>query len=286
MAVAPRPPARSAGRKTINRRARYELEHEEVKRQGHAFFPYAMFHDVVVNLLVVLLIVAMAVVWHATAGPINAAHPHGQNGVLGALYENKANPAVQATEPRPEWYFLFLFELLRILKTPWQLIFATIIIPTILMVLLVAWPFLDRGRDRRLSRRPAGVALGLTVPAVLIALTMAGANAPGALTGAAIANNPAIDSLPGAQLIASAQCATCHQFPAGGASGPGVNLSNGSPKFGTSQAAIAAWVGGGAAAAGTGMPDFSKSFNRQQLAQIAQVIASLKTGKAEPLGGS
>ena len=34
-----------------------------------------MFHDVVVNLIVVLIIVAMAVVWHATAGPINAAHP-------------------------------------------------------------------------------------------------------------------------------------------------------------------------------------------------------------------
>ena len=62
--------------------------------------------------------------------------------VLGALYEPKANPAVIQTEPRPEWYFLFLFELLRIFKEPWQLIFATIIIPTILMVLLIAWPFL------------------------------------------------------------------------------------------------------------------------------------------------
>ena len=47
------------------------------------------------------------------------------------------------TEPRPEWYFLFLFELLRVFKQPWQLIFATIIIPTIMMVLLIAWPFLD-----------------------------------------------------------------------------------------------------------------------------------------------
>ncbi len=146
--------------------------------RGIAFFPYAMFHDVVVNLIVVLMIVAMAVIWHATAGPINAAHPNGQNGLFGALYEQKANPAVQATEPRPEWYFLFLFELLRIFKTPAELILATIIIPTIWMVLLVAWPFIDRGRDRRLSRRPGGVALGLSVPAVLIALTIAGGNCP------------------------------------------------------------------------------------------------------------
>src|SRR5438067_3089572 len=168
-------------RKVINRRVRYETEYAAQKHEGHAFFPYAMFHDVVVNLIIVCMVVAMAVLWHATAGPINHAHPNGQNGWLGALYEQKANPAVQQTEPRPEWYFLFLFELLRIFKTPAELILATIIIPTIWMVLLVAWPFLDRGRDRRLSRRPAGVALGLTVPAVLIALTMAGASAPGAL---------------------------------------------------------------------------------------------------------
>src|SRR5689334_25441574 len=139
-----------------------------------------MFHDVVVNLLIVLLIVVMAVVWHVTAGPINASHPAGTNGWLGALYETKANPAVAQTEPRPDWYFLFLFELLRIFKTPWQLIFATIIIPTIMMVLLIAWPFLDRGRDRRLSRRPVGVAVGLTLPAVLLSLTLAGSAAPGA----------------------------------------------------------------------------------------------------------
>ena len=71
---------------------------------------------------------------------------------------------MQQTEPRPEWYFLFLFELLRVFKEPWQLIFATIIIPTILMVLLIMWPFIDRGRDRRLSRRPWGVAIGLATP--------------------------------------------------------------------------------------------------------------------------
>src|SRR5689334_15032556 len=116
-------------RKTINRRVRYEAEYGDSKKHGHAFFPYAMFHDVVVNLLVVLLITGMAILWHATADPINSTHPNGTNGALGALYEHVANPAVQATEPRPEWYFLFLFELLRIFKQPWELLFATIIIP-------------------------------------------------------------------------------------------------------------------------------------------------------------
>ena len=151
--------------------------------------------------------------------------------MLGPLYETVANPAVQATEPRPEWYFLFLFELLRVFKTPWQLIFATIIIPTIMMVLLIAWPFLDRGRDRRLSRRPAGVALGLTVPAVLIALTMAGAVAPGAGGGTDITNDPAINKLPGTELIVTYSCTSCHFFGKQGAAGPGSSLENGSAMF-------------------------------------------------------
>jgi len=273
-------------RKVINRRVRYETELAAQKREGHAFFPYAMFHDVVVNLLIVLIIVVMTVVWHATAGPINASHPAGSNGLLGALYETKANPAVAQTEPRPEWYFLFLFELLRIFKQPWQLIFATIIIPTILMVLLIAWPFLDTGRDRRLSRRPAGVALGLATPAVLIALTIAGASAPGAISGANISKNPAINALPGSQLIADAACATCHAFPTGGASGPGSSLANGSVKYGTDQKGLATWIGHLANQSGTGMPAFDQSFNQQQIDQIAQVIASLKTNSVQPLGGS
>ena len=245
-----------------------------------------MFHDVVVNLLIVLIIVVMAVVWHATAGPINASHPTGTNGWLGALYETKANPAVAQTEPRPEWYFLFLFELLRVFKQPWQLIFATIIIPTLMMVLLIAWPFLDTGRDRRLSRRPAGVALGLATPAVLIALTIAGGSAPGAISGANISKNPAINALPGSQLIADAACATCHTFPTGGASGPGSSLANGSTRFNTDQKALADWIGHGASQSGTGMPAFDQSFNQQQIDQIAQVIASLKTNSVQPLGGS
>ena len=56
-------------RKVINRRVVYEAEHADQTKVGHSFFPFAMFHDVVVNLLIVVLIVAMAIVWHATAGP-------------------------------------------------------------------------------------------------------------------------------------------------------------------------------------------------------------------------
>jgi len=270
-----------SARKVINRRVRYETEYAASKAEGHPFFPYAMFHDTVINLVIVLMIVGMAVVWHVTAGPINASHPTGQNGWLGPLYELKANPAVETTEPRPEWYFLFLFELLRIFKQPAELILATIIIPTIWMVLLIAWPFLDRGRDRRLSRRPWGVAVGLSVPAVLIALTIAGGIAPGVAAGSNVTAVPAINALPGAADISGAGCTSCHNFGAGGGN-IGADLTNGSPMFGTDQAAIQAWLAGGANKKTGVMPDYT-SLGKQQIAQIAQVVASLKGGSPVPL---
>ena len=273
---------RVSARKVINRKVRYETQHAAEVHEGHEFFPYAMFHDVVVNLIVVLMIVAMAVVWHATAGPINAAHPNGQNGLFGALYEQQANPAVQSTEPRPEWYFLFLFELLRIFKTPAELILATIIIPTIWMVLLVAWPFLDRGRDRRLSRRPWGVAIGLSVPAVLIALTIAGAIAPGVASGSNVTTIPALNALPGAaddldgRLYELPQLRRrWRQYRRGPlardrrCSGPTRRrFRRGSPVVPNKATHI--------------MPDYT-SLGPTTIAQIAQLVASLKTGKVEPL---
>jgi menaquinol-cytochrome c reductase cytochrome b/c subunit len=262
--------ATTTARKVINRRVRYESEIAAQKKEGHPFFPFALFHDVVVNLLVVLIIVAMAVVWHATAEPITSAHPTGVNGWLGALYEEKANPAVVSTEPRPEWYFLFLFELLRIFKQPWQLIFATVIIPTIWMVLLIVWPFLDTGRDRRLSRRPVGVAFGLATPAILIALTIAGGEAPGA-GGASVTGKPEFDSLPAAQLVVDFGCTTCHDFGGGGpAIGP--NLGNGAPN--PDPAAIKSQIENG----GGIMPPFKDKMTPEQIDAVTKFIVALGTG--------
>jgi menaquinol-cytochrome c reductase cytochrome b/c subunit len=264
-------------RKVINRRVRYETELAAQKKEGHAFFPYAMFHDVVVNLLVVLIIVAMTIVWHETAEPISKLHPLGVNGWLGALYEDKANPAVAQTEPRPEWYFLFLFELLRVFKQPWQLLFATIIIPTILMVLLVAWPFLDTGRDRRLSRRPVGVALGLATPAVLIALTIAGGAAPGVVAGTTVTGNPAFDKLPAAQLVSTGGfgCVGCHNFGAGGGTlGPPLDKGAVANGFNNDPAKITAQITNG----GNGMPAFGQQMTTDQIKQVTDFIVGLGTG--------
>ena len=57
--------------------------------------------------------------------------------------------------PRPDWYFYFLFYLLRIFKWPDTVILGTVGVPTILLGSAIALPFLDLRRERRLSAGPS-----------------------------------------------------------------------------------------------------------------------------------
>ena len=52
-------------------------------------------------------------------------------GVLGPEYTEKADPATVSFIPRPDWYFYFLFYLLRIFEWPATVVLATVGIPTI-----------------------------------------------------------------------------------------------------------------------------------------------------------
>ena len=58
-----------------------------------------------------------------------------------------ANPVDAAYVPRPEWYFLSLFELLKYFPGPWEPV-ATMVIPGAVVGFLLALPFLDRGPNR------------------------------------------------------------------------------------------------------------------------------------------
>ena len=77
--------------------------------------------------------------------------------------------------PRPEWYFFFLFEVLRVIKPPELVPIATIGIPTVCMVLLILLPFYDRGPERNPGRRPIATTAGLMTIIAMAYLTYLGA---------------------------------------------------------------------------------------------------------------
>ncbi len=198
------------------RRDRYQREHDFQVRTGKPFFPGAILHDSITSLLTVALIIGMTILWHAQFHhPSSDPNTGRGGGILGPAYEDKADPGTDSYDPRPDWYFFFLFQLLRIIKNPDYLLFATVIIPTLLMILLISVPFIDRNPSRLVSRRPFAMATLTAVPVVLLYLTLQGSHAPA--IGAA-------SSHPGASYVSGpGGCGSCHAMKdagIGGAVGP------------------------------------------------------------------
>lgn len=73
---------------------------------------------------------------------------------LGAV----ADPTDTAYIPRPEWYFLFLFQFLKFFDGPLEVVGA-VVLPTIAVLALAAAPFFDRGHVRRVQKRTLAMAL-------------------------------------------------------------------------------------------------------------------------------
>ena len=212
------------------RRAQFQRYKEDVKRRGKPFYPYAMFHDTVMSLVVVCVIIGLACVWYFTSS-----EEAGDAGWLGPRYSDEADPGTTNFVPRPDWYFYFLFYLLRIFKWPDSVILGTVGIPTICIILLLALPFIDRRLDRRLSHRPVAVVAALLVIASMGVLTWKGGTVEeaSATSGQALldGNNVTSDDqevVKGADLFATVGCLTCHTYGSEGAPGPGPNISNAS----------------------------------------------------------
>ena len=134
---------------------------------------------------------------------------HRDGDPLGAELGPKADPTTTTYTPRPEWYFFFLFELLRVVKPPALVFLATIGIPTICMVLLILLPFIDRDPERHPLRRPIATLAGVTTIAAMAFLTLDGALA-GAPTQIELATAPQVEE--GKDVVASSGCLGCHRI--------------------------------------------------------------------------
>src|SRR5438046_10630613 len=129
------------------------------------------------SLVVVSVIIGLAAVWYFTSGEDPKTCGSGDSCLLGPRYSEPADPATTNFVPRPDWYFYFLFYLLRIFKWPDSVILGTVGIPTVLLVLALAIPFLDTRRERRLGRRPVAIVASILVVLSLAVLTYKGATA-------------------------------------------------------------------------------------------------------------
>jgi menaquinol-cytochrome c reductase cytochrome b/c subunit len=201
----------------VNQREKEEYlrEYALLKAKGKPFFPYAVAKDSIMACVVMACIITMSL-------------------VLGAELGSKVNPTSTTYVPRPEWYFFFLFEVLRVIKPPSLVPLATIGVPTLAMIALFLLPFYDRGPERRPERRPIATLTAIFVIGAMALLTWEGAS-----TGTPFAvemPTPAAVRQAGGQelqqfeagraVIAQTGCLACHKLGDNGNNGPGPDLTH------------------------------------------------------------
>ncbi len=193
----------------------YLREYSILKSKGKPFFPYAVVKDSVMACVVMACIITMSL-------------------VLGAELGSKVNPTSTTYVPRPEWYFFFLFEVLRVIKPPSLVPLATIGIPTLGMIALFLLPFYDRGPERRPERRPIATLTGIFTIGAMAFLTWQGAST-GTPFAVEIATPAAVRQAGGQTLaefeagrkvVAQSGCLACHKLGENGNDGPGPALTN------------------------------------------------------------
>jgi len=181
----------------------YLREYSLLKARGKPFFPYAVAKDSVMACVVLLAIIFMSLIFGAELGP-------------------KADPTTTTYVPRPEWYFFFLFEVLRVIKPAILTPLATIGVPTICMILLIILPFIDRSPERRPERRPIATIAGIITIFAMGYLTYLGASAG---SPNEIDYEVAAEFEEGKLVTAQSGCLACHKIGHNGNDGPGPDLT-------------------------------------------------------------
>jgi len=190
--------------------------------------------------------------------------------------------------PRPDWYFYFLFYLLRIFKWPNSVILGTVGIPTILLIIMIILPFVDLRRERRLLRRPVAVIAAVLVVLSMGVLTYKGATAHEALASEVVQAVPSWaeqqgfkdnkDAVAGAVVFASSGCTACHTYLGTGSSNLGAPDLSAIGKGGLGVEGFANYVADPSKAGNNVMPKFA-ALGDQKLHQLGEFLNASKGPK-------
>lgn len=123
-----------------------------------------------------------------------------------------ADPLDLTSLPRPEWYFLFYYEILKLFPGRWMLV-AVAVVPLAGFLLVLLLPFFDRSPERSYRNRPLALSVGSATAVLLLYLTMVGAlssAAPGKFFGPD--RRLSVKELAGVALFEQNRCYSCHSI--------------------------------------------------------------------------
>lgn len=167
----------------------YYQKYAQEKQKGVKFWPDIIFKDLVIFLSLFLLLLGLAI-------------------FVGVAFEPPADPNDTSYVPRPEWYFLFLFEMLKYFPGNLEWI-GTVVIPILAILALALLPFYDRNPRRHWKTRKLAVtAMSIVVIGIIGLTIMAVVSTPEqAETAAAVSLG---DKITQGQDLYSIYCVECH----------------------------------------------------------------------------
>jgi len=232
----------------------YHTVYEDFKLRGRRFFPDLIAEDAVVSTAVIRIVVALAVLFGSPLG-------------------GQADPTNTGYVPRPDWYFLFLFELLKYFPGSLEWV-GVVILPGLFFLFLFLLPFMDRGPRRSPRYRPISSAIATLSVVAVVGLTWRSVQT----TPPALAENPAerlsAPEVVGRQLVLAQGCTSCHII--GGQGG-----NTGPPLDGVvsrrSAASIHTYIENPKGQnPGATMPSFLPPLTHQQVEDITQYLLTLR----------
>jgi menaquinol-cytochrome c reductase cytochrome b/c subunit len=168
----------------------YKEKYSAEKQKGVKFWPDIIYKDVVITLALFLVLIILAT-W------------------VGVSQEPKADPSDSAYIPRPEWYFLFLFQMLKYFPGSLEWL-GTTIIPIIVVLVLFLLPFIDRNPRRYWKSRPWAIGImTVMVVGIVILTVLAVVSTPAQEVTGTIAGTISEQILAGQDLY-SVNCTECH----------------------------------------------------------------------------
>ena len=132
-----------------------QSNHNDLEHSGETFYPSFLFKEIVTMMLIFILVaVILAVVF-----PIGL--------------EDPADPTDNLYIPKPEWYYMALYQLLKYFPGKLEVI-ATAIIPAGGIIALLILPFIDKGTETRPTKRPIAMAIMVFAVVAIVLLTIIG----------------------------------------------------------------------------------------------------------------
>lgn len=168
---------------------KYHERYYQAKQKGVKFWPDVIYKDLLVSfgLFIVLILLATFV---------------------GVANEPKADPSDANYIPRPEWYFLFLYEMLKFFPGALEVL-GTFIIPSIAVLVLLLLPLIDRNPSRYFGNRKVAIAVMVVIVLGMVGLTIRSVATAHPAEEATVAATLSEQIVAGQELY-SVHCVECH----------------------------------------------------------------------------